>query len=51
MRGSVFSRYEQFETYPETIEQELQLPFANSDRVKENYRIDITTSSAMNEVR
>ena len=35
MRGCTVSRYEQFETSPEMIEQELQ--FANSDRFKENY--------------
>ena len=38
VRGCIVSRYEQFETSLETIEQELQ--FANSDRFKENYSID-----------
>ena len=35
VRGCTASRYEQFETSPEMIEQELQ--FANSDSFKENY--------------
>ena len=29
--GCPFSRYEQFETSPETIEQDCDLPFANTD--------------------
>ena len=38
MRGSALSRYEQFDTSPKTVEQE---QFANSDRFKENYSIDM----------
>ena len=38
VRGCTVSRYEQFESSLEMIEQEIQ--FAKSDRFKENYSID-----------
>ena len=40
--GCASSRYERFETSPETIEQELRptVTVANRDRLKENYGID-----------
>ena len=45
MRRSAFSRYEQFETSPESIEQELRCAVWESsatatDRFKKNYSID-----------
>ena len=43
MRGGTDSRYEQFETSPETIEDELRLAVCKqrqTDRFKENYSID-----------
>ena len=41
-RGSAFSRYEQFDTSPETTEQELRPAGLRTatDRFKENYSID-----------
>ena len=40
MTGCNVRRCEQLETSPETIDQELHLPFTNTDRLKENYSID-----------
>ena len=41
MTGYAFRRYDQFETFPETIEQEYcDLQFANGGRFKANYSVD-----------
>ena len=47
MTGCTVRRYEQLETSPETIEQELRSAVCErrlTDRLKENYSIDIVTS-------
>ena len=41
MTGCTVRRHEQLDTSPETIEQNCDLQFANTDGFKENYSIDV----------
>ena len=41
MTGYAFRRYDQFETSPEAIEQELRPAVCDNDRFKANYSIDV----------
>ena len=51
MTGCTVRQYEQLETFPETIEQELRPAVCErrqTDRLKENYSIDVMYKTANN---